>query len=320
MPAITVIPPNRTLPALPVQEVEAAKGFIAEQLAPATRRAYVSDARIFAAWCAARNVPALPAAPEAVATFLAAEATAGVKYATIARRAAAINFVHASAALDSPTKAHIVAAAMKGIRRSIGTAPSKKAPATANKVAAMADRCQNTLQGQRDRALLLLGFAGAFRRSELVALTVADIAEEPAGLRITIRKSKTDQEGAGQTVAIARGATHCPVAALNAWLAAAGIVEGPLFRPIGKGGRIQAAALTTKSVAAIVKRYAEAAGFAAADFAGHSLRAGFLTSAAEAGASIIKMCEVSRHRTIDVMRGYVRSAELFRNHAGAGLL
>ena len=95
----------------------------------------------------------------------------------------------------------------------------------------MANCCADTLQGKRDRALLLLGFAGAFRRSELVALNVADIAEEAAGLRITIRKSKTDQEGQGQTVAIARGATHCPVAALKAWLAAAGIVDGPLFRP-----------------------------------------------------------------------------------------
>jgi site-specific recombinase XerD len=268
MPAITAFEPASTLPTLPVQEVDAAKGYIAGQLAEATRRAYVSDARIFLAWCEARNVNALPAAPEAVATFLAAEAAGGVKYATIARRAAAINFLHASAGLESPTRANLVVATLKGIRRSIGIAPTRKAPATARKLVAMVGCCPDTLQGKRDRALLLLGFGGAFRRSEL----------------------------------------------------AAGIAEGPLFRPIGKGGRIQHVALSTKSVGVIVKAYAKAAGFAPADFAGHSLRAGFLTSAAEAGASIIKMCEVSRHKSIDVLRGYVRSAEVFKDHAGAGLL
>lgn len=318
MSAVTVY--EAALPALPAQEVEAAKGFIAEQLAAATRRAYVSDARIFTRWCDERGVAALPATPETVATFLAAQASAGVKYATISRRAAALNFAHAMAGLDSPTKARIVTAALKGIRRSIGVAQARKAPATADKVAAMASCCTDTLHGKRDRALLLLGFAGAFRRSELVALTVADIAEEAAGLRVTIRKSKTDQDGEGHTIAIARGVRHCPVTALKAWLEAAGITEGPVFRPLVRGGRILPAALSTKSVAFIVKAYARAAGFAPEEFAGHSLRAGFLTSAAEAGASIFKMAEVSRHKTIDVMRGYIRNAELFKNHAGAGLL
>ena len=178
-----------------------------------------------------------------------------------------------------------------------------------------------TLTGKRDRALLLLGFAGAFRRAELVALTVADLAFVDDGLRITIRKSKTDQEGAGQVIAIPHGSLlFCPVTALKNWLAAAGIREGAVFRAVGKGSRVGEAALSDKSVANVVKRYAGAVGLEAADFAGHSLRAGFVTSAAEAGASIFKMAEVSRHRSTDVLAGYVRSANLFKDHAGADLL
>jgi integrase len=180
--------------------------------------------------------------------------------------------------------------------------------------------CPDTLTGKRDRALLALGFAGAFRRSELVALTVADFVEAPDGLCITIRRSKTDQEGAGQEIAIPRGYRVRPVEAIQAWLAASGITEGPLFRPVGKGDRLQDAPLSTFSVAQIVKAHAERAGLDPALFADHSLRAGFLTSAAESGSSVFKMMEVSRHKSVDVLRGYVRHAGLFKEHAGAGFL
>ena len=316
MPAISVFKES----ALVSSEVEVAKGYIAAQVAETTKKAYTSDCRIFVAWCNARGVSSLPAAPEAVATFLSAEASGGARYSTISRRAAAINFLHQTAALDSPTKSNLVSAALKGIRRSVGIAPIKKAPATSRKIIEMVRLCPDTLQGKRDKALLLLGFAGAFRRSELVALEVGDIAEETAGLRVQIRRSKTDQEGKGQSVAITRGEVFCPVAALQDYLQAAGITAGPIFRPVTKGGAVRKAALSTKSVACIVKAYAGLAGFDSAEFAGHSLRAGFLTSAAEAGASIFKMVEVSRHRTIETVRGYVRNADLFKNHAGVGLL
>ena len=182
-------------------------------------------------------------------------------------------------------------------------------------------RCPDTLTGKRDRALLLLGFAGAFRRAELVALTVADLVFADDGLRVTIRKSKTDQEGAGQVIAIPNGSLlFCPVTALKRWLAVAGIENGAIFRAVGKGGRVGVAALSDKSVAKRVKHYAGQVGLEAADFAAHSLRAGFVTSAAEAGASIFKMAKVSRHRSTDVLAGYVRSANLFKEHAGADLL
>jgi integrase len=178
----------------------------------------------------------------------------------------------------------------------------------------------DTAAGQRDRALLLLGFAGAFRRSELAALNVADLEFRPEGLRVTIRRSKTDQEGAGQVVAIVRGHKACPVAAVETWLAFAQITQGPLFRPVSKGGQVLAGRLTPHSVGLIVKRHAEAAGFDPALFSGHSLRAGFLTSAAARGASLFKMMDVSRHRSADTLRIYIRDAEAFKDHAGAGLL
>lgn len=153
-----------------------------------------------------------------------------------------------------------------------------------------------------------------------MALQVADLTETPDGLRILIRRSKTDQEGAGQEIAIPRGCRLRPVVAVQAWLDAAGISTGPVFRAVAKGGRVMPLALTDRSVAAVVKRYVSAAGLDPALFAEHSLRAGFLTSAAEANASMIKMMEVSRHKSIDAMRGYVRRSDLFKEHAGSSFL
>lgn len=155
-------------------------------------------------------------------------------------------------------------------------------------------------------ALLLLGFAGAFRRSSWWGLTVADLVEVEGGYRVLIRRSKTDQEGAGQEIAIPAGGKLRPVEAIRTWLAVAGIADGPVFRPVAKGGRVLPQALTDRSVANIVKAYAERAGLDPDLFLGHSLRARFLTSAAEAGASLLKMAEVSRHASLDTLRGYVR--------------
>jgi integrase len=206
------------------------------------------------------------------------------------------------------------------IRRTVGAAKVRKAPAVAAKVRAMVTLAPVGLAGLRDRALVLLGFAGAFRRPELVALDVADIAETETGLLVTIRRSKTDQEGEGVIIAVARGDVVCPARALREWLDAAGIECGPIFRPINKAGTVAVSRLTDRSVANIVKAYANRAGFDASLFSGHSLRSGFLTTAAANGASIFKMMDVSRHKSVDTLRGYVRDAELFKDHAGAGLL
>jgi site-specific recombinase XerD len=184
----------------------------------------------------------------------------------------------------------------------------------------MAPTACTRLSDLRDRALLLLGFAGAFRRSELVALDIEDIEEIKEGLRVLIRHGKTDQEGKGALIAIVRGAAACPVAADRTWVEAAKILTGPMFRPVAKGERLQQARLTDRSVAKIVKVHAARIGLDPAAFSGHSLRSGFLTSAAARGASLFKMMDVSRHKSVDTLRGYVRDAEQFRDHAGTGLL
>ena len=167
---------------------------------------------------------------------------------------------------------------------------------------------------------MLLGFAGAFRRSELVALDVSDVQETEAGLIVTIRRSKTDQEGYGRTIAIVRGSIACPVQAVRSWLDAAQIENGPLFRPVAKAGKIMNGRLSDKQVARTIKSFAAHLGLDDAAFGGHSLRSGFLTSAAARGASIFKMADQSGHKSMDTLRGYVRNAEIFQDHAGIGLL
>lgn len=288
--------------------------------APATRKAYWSDFALFGLWCQERALTVLPASAESVAAYLASEADRGAKPSTIGRRCAAIRYVHSIGGHPSPTMDERVKAVVRGIRRTHGAASQQATPATADRIIAMAPRADGTVTAFRDRALLLLGFAGAFRRSELVALNVADVEEVPEGLRVTIRRSKTDQDGVGKVIAIVRGEVACPVTALREWLRAANITDGPVFRPIRRGGHVQEERLTDRSVANVVKSHAERVGLDPALFSGHSLRAGFLTSAAKRGASIFKMMATSRHRSTASLVGYVRDQELFVDHAGSGLL
>lgn len=320
LPAI-ILKPAAALPALLAEDIERAVEFAKQDKAESTRKAYRADFAAFTAWCAGRGVSALPARPETVAGYLASEAEAGRKPSTIGRRCAAIGHGHKLAGMEPPTNSELVKATLGGIRRAVGAAPNRKTPAVAEVCRDMAKAAPaGKLKGLRDRALLLLGFGGAFRRSELVALDVADLDETDEGLRVTIRRSKTDQEGHGVTIAIVRGGACCPVRAVRAWLDVAGINEGPVFRPVRKGGRVRDRRLTANSVCDIVKAYADKIGLDAVAFGAHSLRSGFLTSAARRGASIFKMRDVSRHKSMDVLQAYVRDADMFRDHAGAGLL
>ena len=318
--AVALAPSPAALSPLIDADMDAAAEYLVAEKAAATLRAYRTDFYIFAHYAAARGLTAMPALASTVMGFLSAEARGGAKASTLGRRVAAIRYAHQRAGYEPPTNAESVKALMRGIRRTIGAARDQKAPATADVLGTMLKHLPDSLIGQRDRALLTLGFAGAFRRSELVALTVADLTEAPDGLRVLIRRSKTDQEGQGQEIAIPRGYRLRPVAAVQEWLKVAGITEGPVFRPVAKGGRVMPEALSDRGVADIVKRYAARADLDPALFSGHSLRAGFLTSSAEAGAGIFKMMEVSRHKSVDTLRGYVRRSDLFREHAGAAFL
>lgn len=304
----------------PADELALALKFARAEKSEASRRAYRSDFELFRRWCDARNLSPLPATPATLAAFLACEARRGSRSSSIARRTAGIHHAHLLAGHQPPTNSEMVRATLRGIRRTVGAAPNRKVPLTADLVRAMVAGAPDNLRGRRDKALLLIGFAGALRRSEIVGLDVTDVTQTRAGLRLRIRASKTDQERQGITVAIAPGSSTCPIAALNDWLTAGGIDRGPVFRPVFKGGRIADARLSDRAVAEIVKIYAIHLGLEPTLFSGHSLRAGFLTSAAQRGASLFKMRDVSRHRSMDTLSGYVRDSEFFRDHAGAGLL
>lgn len=317
-----------TTPPVATQLDDETVALIRASLAPATMRAYATDWRIFRRWCELHGHQALPAHETVVARFLGdqvkllrPDGMPACGPSTLNRRLAAIKYFHEAADLDSPTVKKLVTATLQGIRRTRKAAPTRrKTAATFDKVEAMVCRCDvRRLSGMRDRALLLLGFAGAFRRSELVGLQVSDLQETPEGLRITIRSSKTDQEGLGQEIAVPNGRLQV-VAAVKAWLTAAGIESGPVFRAVSRSGTVGATALSDRMVANIVKSRAALAGFDPAGFAGHSLRAGFVTSAAETGATTWKIMAQTRHKSVQTVAGYVRSAELFQHHAGAAFL
>jgi len=209
---------------------------------------------------------------------------------------------------------------MAGIRRSKGTAQTGKRPLAAPDLRALfAPLDSRRILDVRDRALLLVGFAGAFRRSELVGLDVSDLAFNTAGLIVNIRRSKTDQEWQGRRVGIPYGSTPatCPVRALEAWLAALGADEGPLFRAINRHGQLAGRRLTAQSVALVIKRLAAQAGMEADDLAGHSLRAGLATAAAAAGVPERAIMAQTGHRSLATLRKYIREGSLFLENAAA---
>lgn len=314
------IPAEYSRAIIPAEAQARADSFAKAEKATSTMRAYRSDAALFDAWCAEHELPAFPAEPATVAAFLASEADRGVKASTINRRASAIRFAHKARDLPDPTASEQVRRVNRGIRRTIGTAVTQKAPATAEIVSAMLSHCPAGPAGRRDRAILALGFAGAFRRSELAALDVADLIEVADGFRVMIRHSKTDQEAAGQEVAILHGRHILPVRAVKEWMAAAEITSGALFRPVSRSGRVLEGRLTDRSIADIVKRYAETIGLDPAAFSGHSLRAGFVTTAAERDVNESRIMDVTRHRDSRTVRGYVRRASMFKGHAGSSFL
>ena len=296
------------------------RSYLAAEKSDNTRRAYATDWADFSFFCKTRNEEVLPATPIVVAQYLAHLADAGRKAATIERRVAAIRYVHKAANLEPPTNAEGVKAVMRGIRRTVGRKQVRKAPATSEVLTTAIAQLPATPAGIRDRALLLIGFAAALRRSELVELQVGDLTFRPKGIVLHIGRSKTDQDGEGTDIPIPRGGRLKPVQALEAWLAIAGIAEGPIFREVDRHGRIGAGALTGRSVARIVKKVLGLAGFDAKGFSGHSLRAGFVTSSLEHGVDVLKIMKITRHEKVDTVKAYDRRENGFDDHAGDGFL
>jgi integrase len=314
-------PQGRALPSL-ASLADRTRSFIAAAKADNTRRAYRSDWRSFESWCRSHTLASLPATPDTVALYLTASA-ADHKPASLQRQLTSINKAHQTAGFPAPASMQhaVVSETMKGIRRTLGTAQPGKDPLLTTDIREMLDALEEGLLGCRDRALLLVGFAGGFRRSELVGLEVEDITETADGLVIRVRRSKTDPEAKGITVALPYGSSvaTCPVRSYRAWMAKAEISSGPAFRGVDRHGRVSPQRMNAGSVARLIKRAAEAAGLNPAQYAGHSLRAGFATQAFLNGAAEVSIMRQTRHKSLNTLRKYIRDRLLFRDNPAAKL-
>jgi integrase len=293
---------------------ERANDYATASKAKSTRRAYAVDMADFACFAGSYGAATVPADWQLIAAYATHMADRGLSIATIRRRMVAISQAHKTVGHDSPTAKKAVRDVVAGIARTKGVPPRRKDALSVdllrNAILALAD---GDLKAKRDRAIVLLGFAIAARRSELAALDVEDLRFDNRGLVVTIRRSKTDQEGIGAEIGVPYVANEglCAARAVRVWLEAASITAGAVFRTFSKTRALQANRIDGADVARLVKRVTGLAGIAG-DFAGHSLRAGFITSAASsAGVSEVDIMRVSRHKSVTILRGYVRRATVF---------
>lgn len=292
----------------------AAIDFAGQALAPATLRAYRADWQHFCAWCSAAGWPALPAAPEAVAAYLASLAATHTNSAMV-RRLAALSRAHRLAGRPWPVAHPAIRNTLRGIQRKHGRPPRQAAALATEEIRRLVATCDHTLAGQRDRALLLLGYAGALRRSELVVVAREHITFDKDGLRLLIPRSKGDQANQGASIGIPRGVTPetCPVRALEIWLKSTKCAHGPVFRAIDARGTIDRRALHPDAVRQILARRAALAAIAVPSgerLSPHGLRAGFITQAYINGARDEQIMDHTRQKDLRTMRGYVRRAKL----------
>lgn len=314
--AIVAVAGRQTLPQLH----EALRDYAQADRSANTRRVYGSSWRSFCSWCASVGREPLPAEAATVALYLTARApTTAVS--TLALHLSAIAAAHQAAGLPPPAHPDLDRV-WAGIKRTHGRPPRKKRALVVEDLRRVLAKLPDSLAGKRDRALILVGFAAALRRSELANLSLPGPNAGPiraefvgGGLEIHLDRAKGDQEGRGAIVAVPYGKRICPVAALQAWILAAGITFGPIFRGVDRHGRLAAVAISDKAVADIVKRACQRVGLDPAMFAGHSLRSGMLTSAAEKGAAPEVLQGHARHSKFDTTRGYIQAGDRFKRNA-----
>jgi integrase len=295
--------------------VTSVETYVESGIAPATRRAYRADLDHFQAWGGT-----IPATNDMVATYIADHA-ATLKVSTLTRRLAAISIAHGARGLPNPTGSPLIRATMRGIRRAHGAAQHQAKPLLREDLFVVLGAMGDRIKDLRDRALLLTGFAGGLRRSELAAINVIDFERVREGIILTIQRSKTDQDGVGRKIGVPFGRTiHCPVRALETWLSASGIEDGPIFRPVDRHGRVAVGQLSGEAVSLILRNRMAAAGFDPIGYSGHSLRAGFATSATRAGVSTFKIRQQTGHASDAMLSRYVRDGELFIGNAVGFLL
>jgi site-specific recombinase XerD len=326
--------PAAAVPAGRLDLRQLAAGYAVRARGAGTQRAYRAAWRGFSAWCATLARASLPADPELIAWYVTKRAHEGCAVSTIRVDLAAIRAAHELAGIRLDFSDPRLAMVIEGISRSIGTRPRRQAgPAVPGVLRLMLAKMRAGSEplGARDRAMLLIGFGAALRRSELVALTLGDLETVAGrGLLLTIRRSKTDQRGKGQLVAICANPAEpafCPATALETWLAhrrsapdldwtapASLRAERPLFCGLTKAGRLTGEGLSDKAVARLIKVAALAAGLDPERYSGHSLRAGLLTAAGDQGAQLADAMRQSRHQSAEVALGYLRPADLWRNN------
>jgi integrase len=294
---------------------ETVASYVRDSLALNTRRAYLSDLAEFERWGGS-----IPASAETVATYLAARANT-LAVASLVRHLVSVSKAHEARGLPNPTRSELVRATMRGIKRTRGSAQREAKPLLRDDLLLVLDSMGDGLKDIRDRALLLIGFAGALRRSELVGLDVGDIEHVRQGIVLTLRRSKTDQDRQGRKIGIPFGRTRwCSVAALNTWLKSSGISEGAIFRPVDRHGRIRRSRLSGEAVSLIVRERVADAELDPTHYSGHSLRAGLATSAAQAGVPTWRIRQHTRHASEAMLLRYVRDSQSFTANAAGALL
>jgi site-specific recombinase XerC len=315
-------------------ERDAAEAYARMAKSENTRRAYRSAVRAWCDWCRKRDLPPLPGSGADVAAFLASERGRGLTPETLKLRRAAIRYLHRAAGCPVPTDDVAVSETLAGIRRQAarqGETQRKKVAATAGILHQILAPIPGDLRGLRDRALLLTGFAGALRRSELASIRVEQLEKTERGFRLTLYQTKGSQT-APVIVPLPYGHTElCPVRALTAWLNAAGVTSGPVFRRVwlpkqARPGeppplpQVGTFAITPWAVSEVVKARATAAGFGGRDFGGHSLKRGALTTGMDKGEHPAKLKRLGRHKSFDVLGEYLEFGDLFEGHPLNGTL
>jgi integrase len=300
------------------EAADRAAGYARAAHARNSLRAYRAGWSDYTRWCDVASVRAIPATPEGVGAYLAARAGA-LSPATLANRLAAISYAHRLGGHHLDLRHPAIRSVLRGIRRGHGAAPRRAAPVRTVIARAMVADCNTaTLRGLRDRAILLLGLASALRRSELSALDAEHLAFTDEGVRILVARSKTDGDGIGETIGVVASAAPitCPVAAVRQWLDGAKIESGAVFRNINRHGRV-GGRLSDRAISEIVKARANAVGLDPRQYSGHSLRSGFITEAAAAGCEERDIARQSRHRSLVVLRSYIREGSVFVRNPSA---
>tara|TARA_B000000557_G_scaffold252798_1_gene241260 strand:+ start:44 stop:997 length:954 start_codon:yes stop_codon:yes gene_type:complete len=285
-----------------------------------TLRAYKSDFKDFEIFCAKNGLNSLPTEPKIISLYLT-HLSKNSKISTLRRRLVSISIVHKMKGHYLDTKHPIIVENLMGIRRVKGSIQRGKKPLLINHLKLLIDKINEhkteEIKKYRDRSLILIGFGGGFRRSELISIDYEDLEFVPEGLKITIKKSKTDQFGEGMIKGLPyfTNENYCPVKNLNKWLEISMIKSGPIFRRFSKGLSLTDKRLTDQSVVLLMKEYLNLAGIENTNFAGHSLRSGFATVAAESGADERSIMAMTGHKTTQMVRRYIREANIFKNNA-----